>query len=230
MNMKNISLLRVMVAMIVTLAFSSCLNNEYHVEKKLTEKQKEDFGNTIKGEYKGKYIIYYTDAECGFTTDENGKVTKAGKDVKIENAMMSVGDYDLKSIAMHKFPVSILSNIVDADADISKALATLPDMDLSAKYHIAYDTNYTDILFYIQPNVLYLTLNYRGADHHIRIELNNSNRVYCFSPKDLEKQYAFKSANDIVMNVVAIYDGAKLVQKFDLWEGNGMYVTFDIEK
>ncbi|WP_158611164.1 DUF4840 domain-containing protein [Prevotella sp. OH937_COT-195] len=130
---------------------------------------------------------------------------------------------------MHKFPISILSNIVDADADLSKALASLPDMDLSAKYHINYETNYTDILFYIQPNALYLTLNYRGADHHIRIEFDNSNRVYCFHPKDLEKQHAFKSVNDIVMNLLAIYNGAKLVQKFDLWEGNGMYVMFDID-
>ncbi|RRC98445.1 hypothetical protein [Prevotella sp. OH937_COT-195] len=78
--MKNISLPRIMVVGIMTLAFSSCFNNGYHVEKKLTTKQKEDFGNTIKGEYKGKYIIYYTNAESGYTTGENGKVNKSGKE------------------------------------------------------------------------------------------------------------------------------------------------------
>ena len=197
---------------------------------RLTQQQITDYCEAISGEYEGAYHIIYTDSTVKVHENEEGRMVKDDYDSVIAPAVISITDRDMRSVIFHRFPVSILSKVVDADAALSQALSQAAPMDVPTKYNIKLDTDYTNVQWYIMPTVLPLTLTYGGAEHHLRIQLDNASMHHLFSPEELAHPLAFSGWRYLELDVKALYDGDRLVQKFDMWEGKGMMLVFRQKK
>lgn len=197
---------------------------------RLTQQQITDYCKALSGEYEGAYHILYTDSTSKQWQDEAGHTVKGEYDSIIAPAVISITDRDMRSVFFHRFPVSILSKVVDADAALSEALSQTAPVDIQVTYNIRLDTDYTHVEWYTMPTVLPLTLTYGGTEHRLRIQLDNGSLHHLFSPEELAHPLAFSGWRYLELDVKALYDGDRLVQKFDMWEGNGMMLVFRQKK
>ena len=197
---------------------------------RLTQQQITDYCKALSGEYEGAYHILYTDSTSKQWQDEAGHTVKGEYDSIIAPAVISITDRDMRSVFFHRFPVSILSKVVDADAALSEALSQTAPVDIQVTYNIRLDTDYTHVEWYTMPTVLPLTLTYGGTEHRLRIQLDNGSLHHLFSPEELAHPLAFSGWRYLELDVNALYDGERLVQKFDMWEGNGMMLVFRQKK
>ncbi|MBQ7685007.1 MAG: DUF4840 domain-containing protein, partial [Bacteroidaceae bacterium] len=184
----------------------------------------------LSGEYEGAYHILYTDSTSKQWQNEAGHTVKGEYDSIIAPAVISITDRDMRSVFFHRFPVSILSKVVDADAALSEALSQTAPVDIQVTYNIRLDTDYTHVEWYTMPTVLPLTLTYGGTEHRLRIQLGNGSIHHLFSPEELAQPIAFSGWRYLELDVNALYDGERLVQKFDMWSGNGMTLVFRQKK
>lgn len=216
--MKATKTMRGMGLMIAALMVVACHND--NLPPRLSKAQKQEYGTKLAGTYGGEYNIIYT---------LNKQDSLFGK--KIKEATMSITDYDMQGIFFHDFPVSLLSHIVQ-DPDLSKALADVPNQDISARYDFKYYTDYVSTLMSFEPVPVALTLDYGGATHHIIIRLGNNWRNYLFQPEHWTQQRPLLSAQwQLVFEFMAIYDGDRLVQEFSYgnYDAYGMFVVFKID-
>ena len=97
------------------LSLVSCCSDD-NVERRLTNTQKETYGQNISGEYPGEYIIIYKDKDCTDMTDEKGRhiITKA-HEATFGEVQLDVSDNKMQHIFFQDFPVSLISKVVDAD-------------------------------------------------------------------------------------------------------------------
>ena len=213
------------------LSLASC-NSDDNVERRLTTNQKERYAQNISGEYSGEYIIIYKDKDCTDMTDEKGRhiITKA-HEATFGEVQLDVSDNKMQHIFFQDFPVSLISKVVDADEELSQALAGASPQAITARYGFDYDTDYSHIKWAFIPNVMLLNLNYGGADHHIRLEFNNNSQYYTFTKDELQQPKAFRSLaeNGITLQLEAIYDGSTLIQRFGYENGNYMHIIFKTE-
>ena len=144
---------------------------------------------------------------------------------------LDVSDYKMQHIFFQDFPVSLISKVVDADEELSQALAEASPQAITARYGFDYDTDYSHIKWAFIPNVMLLNLNYGGADHYIRLEFNNNSQYYTFTKDELQQPKAFRSLaeNGITLQLEAIYDGSTLIQRFGYEKGNYMHIIFKAE-
>ena len=163
---------------------------------RLTQQQITDYCKALSGEYEGAYHIIYTDSTVKVHENEEGRMVKDDYDSVIAPAVISITDRDMRSVFFHRFPVSILSKVVDADAALSEALSQ----------------------------------TYGGTEHRLRIQLGNGSIHHLFSPEELAQPIAFSGWRYLELDVNALYDGERLVQKFDMWSGNGMMLVFRQKK
>ena len=223
--------LTIACVMLAILTLTSC-NNDNDIEMRLTHKQKESFGQNITGEYAGKLIVTYTNKDSKITTDEAGNRQIEAYRETFDNAHCDVSGYKMHQVFLQDFPVSLLAKVVDADTALSQALASAAPVTVTASYDFGYDTDYSHIAWAFIPNVMPLSLNYGGKDHHILIEFNNNSQYYTFTPEELEQPEAFSTiANQgINLQLQAIYDGSTLVQRFVSADDNYMHITFKIPR
>ena len=218
------------LAFMALAAFSlaSCSSDD-NIERRLTLTQKETYGKNISGEYSGEYIIIYKNKDCTDMTDEKGRhIITTAHEAIFGNMQLDVSDYKMQHIFFQDFPVSLISKVVDADEGLSQALAEASPQAITARYGFDYDTDYSHIKWAFIPNVMLLNLNYGGADHHIRMEFNNNSQYYTFTEDELKQPKAFRSIaeNGIALQLVAIYDGPTLIQRFGSDTGNFMHIMF----
>ena len=133
----------------------------------------------------------------------------------------------LLHVFFQDFPISLISKVVDADKELSDALAEAAPQAITARYDLGYDTDYEQIKWAFTPNVMSLYLVYGGADHHIRIEFN-SNYNYICAADELTQPNSFLSLakSGVALQLKAIYDGSNLIQRFGAEEGNYMHIIF----
>lgn len=219
--------LTIACVMLVALSLASC-NKDNEVEMRLTHQQKETFGQNIAGEYTGKLIVTYTNKDSKVTTDEEGHRSIEAYRETFDNVQFDVSDYKMHHVFLQDFPVSLIAKVVDADEALSQALASAAPVAVTASYDIGYATDHAHIAWAFTPNVMPLSLNYGGKDHHTLIEFNNNSQYYTFSQEELGQPEAFGSiANQgINLQLQAIYDGSTLVQRFDSADDNYMHITF----
>ena len=219
--------LTIACVMLVALSLASC-NSDNDVEMRLTHQQKETFGQNIAGEYTGKLIVTYTNKDSKVTTDEEGHRSIEAYRETFDNVQFDVSDYKMHHVFLQDFPVSLIAKVVDADEALSQALASAAPVAVTASYDVGYATDHVHITWAFTPNVMPLSLNYGGKDHHILIEFNNNSQYYTFSQEELGHPEAFGSiANQgINLQLQAIYDGSTLVQRFDSADDNYMHITF----
>ena len=229
--MKTAKLWRLAFAMLAAFSLASCSSND-NVEILLTHTQKETYGKNISGEYSGEYIIIYKDKDCTDMTDEEGRhiITNA-HEATFGDVQLDVSDYIMQHIFFQDFPISLISKVVDADEELSLALAEASPQAITARYGFDYDTDFSHIKWAFIPNVMLLNLNYGVADHHIRLEFNNNSQYYMFTEEELQQPKAFRSLaeNGITLQLEAIYDGSNLIKCFGAEEGNYMHIIFKAE-
>ena len=136
------------------LSLASC-NSDDNVERRLTTNQKERYAQNISGEYSGEYIIIYKDKDCTDMTDEKGRhiITKA-HEATFSDVQLDVSDYKMQHVFFQDFPVSLISKVVDADEELSQALAETSPQAITARYGFDYDTDYSHIKWAFIPNVM----------------------------------------------------------------------------
>ena len=229
--MKTMKIWRIAFAMLAAFSLASCSSDD-NIERRLSQEQRETYGQNVSGEYSGEYIIIYKDKDCTDLTDEKGRhiITKAHEAI-FGNVQLDVSDYKMQHVFFQDFPVSLISKVVDADEELSLALAEASSQAITARYGFDYDTDYSHIKWAFIPNVMLLNLNYGGADHHIRMEFNNNSQYYTFTEDELKQPKAFRSIaeNGIALQLVAIYDGPTLIQRFGSDTGNFMHIMFYTE-
>lgn len=223
--------MKLTIACVMLVALASC-NKDNDIEMRLTHQQKEAFGQNITGEYAGQLIVTYTDKDSKVTIDEEGHRSIEAYRKTLDNMHFDVSDYKMRHVFLQDFPVSLIARVVDADAALRGALASTTPVAVTASYDFGYATDYTHIAWAFTPNVMPLSLNYGGEDHHILIEFNNNSQYYTFSQEELGQPGAFRSiANQgINLQLQAIYDGSTLIQRFDSADDNYMHITFKIPR
>lgn len=211
--MGKTTLMKCMGLLLATLMVAACHND--NLPPRLSKTQKQEYGRKLAGTYEGTYNIIYS---------IQGKDSVNNK--KMTQATVSITDYDKRNIFFHDFPVSMLSHIV-LNADLSKALAEVPNQDISAQYDFQYYSDYTNTVMSFTPNPVSLTLEYGGAAHHIVIHFGNNSLNYLFSPDDWAQQSPFPSTQwQLVFDAVDIYEENNLIQAFDFYDSYGMLCVF----
>jgi hypothetical protein len=121
---------------------------------------------------------------------------------------------------------------VDADQELSDALAEASPQAITARYDLGYDTSYDNIMWGFNPNVMTLPLSYGGTEHHIRIEFGNNSEYYLCTPDELKEPNSFLSfaKSGVALQLKAIYDGSDLIQHIGSENGNFMHILFKVEK
>jgi len=226
--MKTMKIWRLAFMALAAFSLASCSSDD-NVERRLTLTQKETYGKNISGEYSGEYIIIYKDKDCTDMTDEKGRhIITTAHEAIFGNMQLDVSDYKMQHIFFQDFPVSLISKVVDADEELSQALAEASPQAITARYGFDYDTDYSHIKWAFIPNVMLLQLKYSGTTHHIRIEFNNNSQYYTFTEEELKQPKTYRSlaANGITLQLEAIYDGSTLIQRFGYESGNYMHIIF----
>ena len=224
---EKLKFLVVILLLFTLLSLASC-SNEDDVVKQLTGKQKETYAQNISGEYPGRYVIIYKNKDCIEGTDEAGRPMTIAHSETFDGVQVDVSDSKMLHVFFQNFPVSLISKVVDADEELSHALAEISPQAITARYGFDYDTDYSHVKWAFIPNVMLLNLNYDGVDHHIRIEFNNNSQYYKFTEDELKQPKAFCSLveNGIKLQLEAIYDGSTLIQRFGYENGNYMHIVF----
>ena len=225
--MKKLKFLGFILLLFTVFYLASC-SSEDDVVKQLTSKQKETYAQNISGEYPGQYIITYKNKDCVEGTDEAGRPITVAHSETFNGVQVDVSDNNMLHVFFQDFPISLISKVVDANEGLSHALAVTPQQAITARYGFDYDTDYSHVKWAFIPNVMLLNLNYDGIDHHIRIEFNNNSQYYKFTEDELKQSKALYSLveNGIKLQLEAIYDGSKLVQRFGYENGNYMHIIF----
>ena len=222
---------RILFMIVAAFSLASCSSDD-DVTKQLTSKQKETYAQNISGDYSGQYVIIYKDKDCKDMTDEKGKhIITTAHEAIFSDVQLDVSDYKMQHVFFQDFPVSLISKVVDADEELSQALAETSPQAITARYGFDYDTDYSHIKWAFIPNVMLLNLNYGGADHHICMEFNNNSQYYTFTEDEMKQPKAFGSLakNGITLQLEAIYDGSTLIQRFGYENGNYMHIIFTTE-
>ena len=228
--MKTMKIWRIALTMLAALSLASCSNDD-NVVKRLTNEQKETYAQNISGEYPGQYIIIYKNKDCKEWINEEGRRVTEAHGETFNGVQVDVSDNKMLHVFFQDFPVSLISKVMDADEELSHALAEATSQAITARYGFDYDTDYSHIKWAFIPNVMLLQLNYNGEDHHIRVEFDNNSQYYTFTDEELKQTKAFHSRakNGIALQLKAIYDGPTLIQQFGSKSGNYMHIIFEAD-
>ena len=228
--MKTMKIWRLVLATLAAFSLASCSSDD-DVVRRLTNEQKETYAQNISGEYPGLYIIVYKNKDCKEWINEEGRRVTEAHSETFNGIQVDVSDNKMLHVFFQDFPVSLISKVVDADEELSQALAEASPQAITARYGFDYDADYSHVKWAFIPNVMLLQLNYNGADHHIRIEFNNNSQYYTFLENELKQPKSFRSLaeNGIALQLKAIYDGSTLIQRFGSDGGNFMHIMFYTE-
>ena len=197
----------VVLALGLTLTLTACRNNETH-RTRLTNTEMDSYGKAIAGQYEGSY-----ETEDGRKTRENVRET-------VENVSITLTDNSMRSIAFHKFPIRLLSNIIEDDEALKEALAEVPDMDLTTHYGWTLHTDEVSPIWGMQKMMTPLTLTYGGQEHTIILKFKSDVRQILDKAK-LEGSMCFSQVNTLQLSFDELHVDGKLVLADDSWEANG---------
>ena len=124
-----------LIMIVAMFSLASCSSDD-NVERQLTNTQKETYGQNISGEYPGQYIIVYKDKDCKEWTDEEGWHKNEAHQETFSDVQLDVSDYMMQHVFFQDFPVSLISKVVDADMELSDALAEATPQAITARYDL----------------------------------------------------------------------------------------------
>ena len=206
------------LALGLTLTLTACRNNETH-RTHLTQTEMETYGKAIAGQYEGSYVILWANSSMPWHETEDGRKVRENVRETVEDVSITVTDNTLRSIAFHKFPIRMLSHIVEGDEALQKALAEVPDMDLTARYGWALYTDEVSPIWGMEDMMTPLTLTYGGQEHTIILKFKNDTRQLLDKTK-LEGSKGFSQVSTLQLSFDELHVDGELKQKDDTWEGN----------
>ena len=201
----------VVLALGLTLTLTACRNNETH-RTRLTNTEMDSYGKAIAGQYEGSYIILWSNSTMPWHETEDGRKTR-------EN-VITLTDNSMRSIAFHKFPIRLLSNIIEDDEALKEALAEVQDMDLTTHYGWTLHTDEVSPIWGMQKMMTPLTLTYGGQEHTIILKFKSDVRQILDKAK-LEGSMCFSQVNTLQLSFDELHVDGKLVLADDSWEANG---------
>ena len=207
------------LALGLTLTLTACRNNETH-RTHLTQTEMDTYGKAITGQYKGSYIILWSNSTMPWHETEDGHKTRENARETVENVSITLTDNSMRSIAFHKFPIRLLSNIIEDDEALKEALAEVPDMDLTTHYGWTLHTDEVSPIWGMQKMMTPLTLTYGGQEHTIILKFKSDVRQILDKAK-LEGSMCFSQVNTLQLSFDELHVDGKLVLADDSWEANG---------
>ena len=203
----------------LTMMLTACRSNETH-RTKLTYAEMETYGKAIAGRYDGSYIILWANSSMPWHEAEDGRKVRENVRETVEDVSITLTDNTLRSIAFHKFPLRMLSHIVEGDEALRTALAEVPDMDLTARYSLALYTDEVSPIWSMEDMMTPLTLTYGGQEHTIILKFTNHTRQILDKTK-LEGSKGFSQVSTLQLSFDELYVDGELRQKLDdSWEEN----------
>ena len=209
----------VVLALGLTLTLTACRNNETH-RTRLTNTEMDSYGKAIAGQYEGSYIILWSNSTMPWHETEDGRKTRENVRETVENVSITLTDNSMRSIAFHKFPIRLLSNIIEDDEALKEALAEVPDMDLTARYGWALYTDEVSPIWGMYDMMTPLTLTYGGQEHTLILKFKNDVTQILDRTK-LEGSMCFRQVRTLQLSFDELHVDGELVLKDDSWEANG---------
>ena len=209
----------VVLALGLTLTLTACRNNETH-RTRLTNTEMDSYGKAIAGQYEGSYIILWSNSTMPWHETEDGRKTRENVRETVENVSITLTDNSMRSIAFHRFPIRLLSNIIEDDEALKEALAEVQDMDLTTHYGWTLHTDEVSPIWGMQKMMTPLTLTYGGQEHTIILKFKSDVRQILDKAK-LEGSMCFSQVNTLQLSFDELHVDGKLVLADDSWEANG---------
>ncbi|MBQ6191337.1 MAG: DUF4840 domain-containing protein [Bacteroidaceae bacterium] len=207
----------ILTAAVLT-TLTACRNNETH-RTRLTNTEMDSYGKAIAGQYEGSYIILWSNSTMPWHETEDGRKVRENVRETVEDVSITVTDNTLRSIAFHKFPIRMLSHIVEGNEALQKALAEVPDMDLTARYGWDLYTDELSPIWGMEDMMTPLTLTYGGQEHTIILKFRNDTRQLLDKTK-LEGSKGFSQVSTLQLSFDELRVDGELVQKDESWETN----------
>lgn len=198
--MKNLCL-----ALLALLSLTACDNSpEFHG---LTQQEKDEYAQSIMGEYPGHYSIVYTDKQTSQLNREN-----------INDVTFSVSSLTAHTVIFNGFPLRLLARVVD-DPELSQAFSTLPDMGLTGNYEFKKESEDGKVGWYFDMNPVALSLTYGGQQHNIVLYFHNLYTSINLAKGQIQGGTAFEQGLQLSLELTDIYEGDRLLQSFnDYWQ------------
>jgi len=173
----------------------------------LTQQEKENYAQSIMGEYPGRYSIVYTDAQTSQLNREN-----------IDSVTFSVSSLATHTVIFNGFPLRLLARVVE-DPELSQALSTLPDMGLTGNYEFKQESEDGKVGWYFDMNPVALSLTYGGQQHNLVLHFRNLYTSINLAKGQIEGGTAFGQGLQLSLGLTDIYEGDRLLQSFnDDWQ------------
>jgi len=173
----------------------------------LTQQEKENYAQSIMGEYPGRYSIVYTDAQTSQLNREN-----------IDSVTFSVSSLATHTVIFNGFPLRVLARVVE-DPELSQALSTLPDMGLTGSYEFKLESEDGKVGWYFDMNPVALSLTYDGQQHNIVLHFRNLYTSINLAKGQIDGGTAFEQGRQLSLGLTDIYEGDRLLQAFnDDWQ------------
>ena len=196
----------------------ACWSNETH-RTRLTQTEMETYGKAIAGQYEGSYIILWSNSTMPWHETEDGRKTRENVRETVENVSITLTDNTLRSIAFHKFPIRMLSNIIEGDEALKEALAEMPDMDLTARYGWSLHTDEVSPIWGMYDMMTPLTLTYGGQEHTIILKFR-SDVMQILDKAKLEGSKGFSQVSTLQLSFDELHVDGELVLEDESWEAN----------
>ena len=212
--------MKIMKSILISLAvmaLTSCSNSP--VFHGMTNQQKENYAKAVAGEYTGTYTVVYSDGSSDDT-----------KAIKTEGAQVTITDNTLQSVFFHDFPISRLSLVVK-DPALAEALASHPNIDLTATYRFYDLQDNGDVNWSYNDFTVPLTLHIGDAVRHLLLKASTSIYFY-LTKKNLDAGTPFANQRSFELRFDGIYEGSTLVEDFSLWKDEHIlfFALFQLDK
>lgn len=196
-------------ALLVVASLAACSSDP--VFHGMTNQQKEEYAKAVAGEYTGTYTICYNDGKSDDT-----------KAVKIEGAQVTISDYTSQAVYFHDFPISRLSLVVK-DPALAEALASQPNIDLTATYRFYDLQDNGDVSWGYNDFTAPLTLHTGDAVRHLLLKVSSST-YHSLTKANLDAGIPFANQSSFELRFDGIYEGSTLIEDFSLWqEGSALF-------
>jgi hypothetical protein len=173
----------------------------------LTQQEKENYAQSIMGEYPGRYSIVYTDAQTSQLNREN-----------IDSVTFSVSSLATHTVIFNGFPLRVLARVVE-DPELSHALSTLPDMGLTGNYEFKKESENGKVGWYFDMNPVALSLTYGGQQHNIVLHFSSLYTSITLAKGQIQGGTAFEQDRQLSLELTDIYEGDRLLQSFnEAWQ------------
>ena len=192
-------------ALLTVVSLAAC--NHDPVFHGLTQQEKEEYAQSIMGEYPGRYSIVYTDVQTSQLNREN-----------INDVTFSVSSLTEHTVIFNNFPISLLARVVE-DAELSQALSTLPNMGLTGSYEFLKESEDGQVGWTLDMHPIVLSLTYGGQQHDIVLHFRNLYTSIYLDKGRIQGGTAFEQGRQLSLGLTDIYDGDRLLQAFnDDWQ------------